>query len=54
MLFFYDYSSKITEAVGLLFGTNVARVRTIENSYKSANMSVGLIAMETENSHRLI
>ena len=53
-VFFNDYSSKTTEAVGLLFGTNVKWLRAVENSHKSANLPLGMVAMATENFHRLI
>ena len=46
--------SKTTEALGLLFGTNVAWPRTIQNSEKFGSLPLGLVAMATESSHRLI
>ena len=52
--FFNDYSSKTTEAVGLLFGTSVKWLRAVENTRKSANLPLGMVAMATENFHRLI
>ena len=52
--FLNNNSSKTTEAVGLLFGTNVAWRRTIQNSQKFGSLPLGLVAMATESSHRLI
>ena len=49
-----DNSSKTAEAVGLLFGTNVAWQRTIHYSQKFGGLPLGLVAMATEISHRLI
>ena len=50
--FLNDIFSKTTEAVGLLFCTNVAWVRTIQNSLNYGDLSLGLVAMATEISHR--
>ena len=58
--FLNDNSSKTTKAVGLEsycfggFGTNVAWHRTIQNSEKFGGLLLGLVAMATESSHRLI
>ena len=52
--FLNDNSFKTTEAVGLYFGTNVPCYRTIQNSQKFCGLPLGLIAMATESSHRLI
>ena len=46
-----DNSSKTTEAALLLFGRNVAWVRTIQRFF---SLPLGLVAMATESSHRLI
>ena len=45
---FLNDNSKTTEAVGLQFGTNV------ENSEKFGSLPLGLVAMATESSRRLI
>ena len=47
------FFSKTTEAVGLLFGTNVKWVRAVENCYKSANLLLGMVAMATENFRKI-
>ena len=51
--FFLNDNSKTTEAVGLLFGTNVALLKTIQNSKKFSSLPLGLVAMATESSHTL-
>ena len=52
--FLNDISSKTTEAVWLLFFTNVAWVRTIQNSQNYGGLPLGLVAIATETSHRPI
>ena len=52
--FFLMTTSKTTEAEGFLFGKNVALHRTIQNSQKFGSLPLGLVAMATESSHRLI
>ena len=52
--FLNDNSSKTTEAVGLLCGTNVAWQKTIQTSQKFGGLPLGLVAMATESSHRFI
>ena len=47
-------NSKTTEAVGLKFGTKVAWLKTIQNSEKFGSLPLGLVAMATESSDRLI
>ena len=49
-----DNSSKTAEAVGLLFCTNVAWLRTIPSSEKFCGLPLGLVAIATESSRRLI
>ena len=49
-----DNSVKTTEAVWLWFGTNVAWVRASQNSQNYGDLLLGLVAMATESSHRLI
>ena len=46
--FLNDNFSKTTEAVGLLFGTNVAWHRTVQKSQKFGSLPLGLVAMATE------
>ena len=41
-----------TEAVGLLFGTNVAWLRTISKIKKFGGLPLGLVAMATESFRR--
>ena len=52
--FLNDNSSNTTEAVGLLFGINVAWLRTIQNNENFGNLPIDLVAMSTESCHRLI
>ena len=52
--FLNDNFSKTTETVGLLFGTNVALLRTIQNNEKFGSLPLGLVAMATESAYRLI
>ena len=44
----------LKQYVGLLFGANVVWLRTIQNNEKCGSLPLGLVAMATESSHRLI
>ena len=50
----YVAHTKTHEAVGHLFGTNVALVRAIQKSQTYSALPLGFVAMAAERSHRLI